>query len=58
MKDSIVDEVKKYRAEYSKRFNYDLDKMYEDIKSKEEAAKKAGRKYAEREPRYFRKEAA
>jgi hypothetical protein len=33
--DSIVEEVRKVRDAYAKRFNYDLDSIYRDLKEKE-----------------------
>ncbi len=35
-KDEIVEEVRKVREEYAARFNYDLAKMYEDLKASEQ----------------------
>ena len=34
-KDPIVEEVRKGRDAYAKRFNYDLDAIYRDLKEKE-----------------------
>ena len=36
-RDSIVEEVRHYRNEYAKRFNYDLQAIYCDLKEKQEA---------------------
>jgi len=33
--DPIVEEVRKVRDAYAKRFNYDLDAIYRDLKEKE-----------------------
>jgi len=33
--DPIVEEVRKARDAYAKRFNYDLDAIYRDLKQKE-----------------------
>ena len=33
MKDPIVEEVRRFREEHSKRFNYDLDAICEDYKA-------------------------
>ncbi|OGG51724.1 MAG: hypothetical protein A3F84_23545 [Candidatus Handelsmanbacteria bacterium RIFCSPLOWO2_12_FULL_64_10] len=38
--DPIVEEVRKARDAYAKRFNYDLDAIYRDLKEKE---RKSGR---------------
>ena len=46
-KDEIVDEVNAAREAYAARFNYDLVKMYEDLKTKEQAH---GRNIAVLEP--------
>jgi hypothetical protein len=35
MEDQIVTEVRKIREEHAKKFDYNLDKIYEDIKCKE-----------------------
>ena len=36
-KDEIVDESRAVREAYAARFNYDLSKMYEDLKAKEQS---------------------
>jgi hypothetical protein len=36
-KDEIVDEVRAAREAYAARFHYDLAKMYQDLKTKEQA---------------------
>jgi hypothetical protein len=36
-KDKIVDEVRAVREAYAARFNYDLARIYEDLKAKEQA---------------------
>ena len=33
--DPIVDEVRKIRQEYAEQFNFDLDAIYNDLKSRE-----------------------
>ena len=35
-KDPIIEEVRKARDEYAKRFNYDLDAICQDLKNKQE----------------------
>lgn len=42
MKDEIVEEIHKYREEYAKKFNYDLDLIFEDLQKKQ---RESGRKY-------------
>lgn len=42
IKDEIVEETRRLRDEYAKQFNYDLRKMFEDLKKKQ---KESGRKY-------------
>jgi len=42
MKDEIIEEIHKYREEYAKKFNYDLDAIFEDLKRKEA---ESGREY-------------
>jgi hypothetical protein len=34
-KDEIVDEVRAVRDAYAAQFNYDLERMFEDLKAKE-----------------------
>ena len=41
-RDTIVDEVRKAREEYARKFNYDLDAIFRDIKEQE---KKSGRQF-------------
>lgn len=40
-RDPIVEEIRRYRDEYAKCFNYDLQAIYRDLKEKQE---KSGRK--------------
>ncbi len=42
MKDEIIEEIHKYREEYAKKFNYDLDLIFEDLQKKQ---RESGRKY-------------
>jgi len=41
MKDPIVEEIRRYREEYAKQFNYDLWAIYRDLREKQE---KSGKK--------------
>jgi len=36
MQDPIIEEIRQYRDEYAKRFNYDLQAIYHDLKEKQE----------------------
>jgi hypothetical protein len=47
MKDPIVQEIHRHRAEYAKRFNYNVDAIGEDIRRCEA---KAGGKFADTIP--------
>lgn len=38
MRDAIVDEVRKAREDYSRRFNFDLDAIARDLRKKQQAA--------------------
>lgn len=49
--DPIVAEVRKIRQAHAARFNYDLDAIYRDLKSKEQAS---GRTYVRYPPRPVR----
>lgn len=42
MKDEIIEEIHKYREEYAKKFNYDIDLIFEDLQKKQ---RESGRKY-------------
>jgi hypothetical protein len=35
MKDPIVEEIHRFREDYAKRFNYDIDAMFADIQAKQ-----------------------
>jgi len=35
IEDSIVEEVRRIRDEYAKRFNYDIEAMFEDLRKRE-----------------------
>ncbi|MEK7398266.1 MAG: hypothetical protein AAB116_15150 [Candidatus Poribacteria bacterium] len=41
--DPIIEEIRRYRDEYAKSHNYDLYKIYQDLKEKQE---KSGRRIA------------
>ena len=34
-KDEIIEEIHRYREEYAKSFNYDLNAIYQDLKIKQ-----------------------
>ena len=38
----VLEEIRKYREEYAKSFNYDLKAMFNDLRKKQEAS---GRKF-------------
>lgn len=35
MRDPIVEEIRRIRQEHAKKFNFDLDAIFEDLKQKE-----------------------
>jgi len=37
-KDEILEEIHKYREDYAKSFNYDLQAIFEDIRQKQAAS--------------------
>jgi len=39
-KDPIIEEVRKFRDEYAKQFNYDLDAICQDLIKKQEQSEK------------------
>jgi hypothetical protein len=39
-KDNIVEQVREVRQEYAKRFNYDLDRIYADLKKQESKSRR------------------
>jgi hypothetical protein len=51
-RDPIVEEVRAAREAYAKRFNYDLDAIYRDLKEQE---KKSGRRTVSFGPRRVRR---
>jgi hypothetical protein len=38
MRDTIVDEVRKSREDYARRFNFDLDAICRDLRQKQQSA--------------------
>ena len=34
-KDTIIEEIRKYRDEHASRLDYDIDRIYQDLKEKE-----------------------
>ena len=46
--DPIVAEIRKVREAHAAKFNYDLEAIYRDLKSKERTS---GRKYVRSQPR-------
>ena len=51
MNDPIVDEIKKRREDYVKKFNYDFNLIAEDLK-------KQGYKFIKLQPRLYKKDQA
>jgi len=39
MKDEIVDEMRRNKDQYASQFNYDINKIYEDLKKQEKLQK-------------------
>lgn len=58
MKDPIVEEIRQFRDEYAEKFNYDLDKIYEDIKKQERQDELSGIKFVSFPPKQARRVAA
>ncbi len=50
-KDEIVEEVRRIREEYARKFNFDLQAIFRDLKAKEEEERKKGRKIVSFGPR-------
>ncbi len=48
LNDEIVEEIHRVRAEYAAKFDYDIDRMYEDIRKRQAAS---GRKFVSFPPR-------
>ncbi len=48
MRDPIVGEIRRFRDEYARKFNYDLDAIFEDLKDKQ---RQSGRKAVTLKPR-------
>ncbi len=40
-RDPIVEEVRKYRDEYAKRFNYDLDAIFHHLREQQQKSKQS-----------------
>ena len=53
--DKIVEEVRKYRDEHAIKFDYDINKIYQDLKEKE---KKNTNKKVTLKPKLFLKSTA
>ena len=49
--DPIVDEVRRIRDEYAKRFNYDLRAIYLDLKEKEQQSPRKKVSFPPKKPR-------
>jgi len=47
MKDPILEEIRKIRAEHSAQFNHDLDAMVKDLQKEEALARARGVKFAD-----------
>lgn len=50
MSDEIIDEVRAMREAHAKRFNFDLDAIYEDIKRSEEEHSTRGAEFIDPPP--------
>ena len=48
MRDPIVEEIRRIRYEHARKFHFDLDAIFEDLKDKE---RKSGRKTVALKPR-------
>lgn len=55
MKDEIIEEIHKYREEYAKKFNYDLDAIFEDLKRKEAESRRKYVSFAKEKKRNEKK---
>ena len=53
--DPIVEEVRKARDEYAKRFNYDLDAICRDLREKQRRGKRSVISLPPKRPRKMRK---
>lgn len=49
--DSIIQEIRKYRDEYAKKFDYDIEAMGRDLRKRQKAS---GRKLVKRSPKPVR----
>ena len=50
-RDPIVDEIHRIREEHAAKFDYDLDRIVEDIKKHEDEERAKGRVFVTLEPR-------
>jgi hypothetical protein len=51
MRDPIVDEIRRIRHEHAKRFGFDLDAIFDDLKEKERRSKRKIVSLASRPPK-------
>jgi hypothetical protein len=58
LKDPILEEIHQIRDKLARKFDYDLDRIYADIKEKQEKDKAEGKKYLSLPPKRPKKEAA
>ena len=54
MKDTIVEEIRQRRQEHARRFDYDLDAIFEDLKEKESESERRVVARLPRQPRLIR----
>lgn len=57
MDDPIVEEVRKHREEYAKKFNYDLDAICRDLQKKQEESGKVVVSFPPKRPKQYRESA-
>jgi len=51
--DQIIEEIRRYRDEYTKSHNYDLIKIYRDLKEKQEKSSKKIVSFSSKPARFF-----